>query len=103
MTKIAKGRQGDWFATTRAGEELPCLKAQYLFAGGEYREPHFYDPSLPMNVKYMDAIRRGRVLIASYDTSQKRTGYLGYVYLVEDVRHDEDGLRCRIVSKEKVQ
>ena len=83
-TKIAKGRQSDWFATCSLGEELPCLKAQYLGAGGEYNEPEFYDPSLPRNVEYVDAIKQGRrVLVATYDTShepQKRTGYLRYVY-----------------------
>ena len=51
----------------------------------------------------MDAIKNlGRVLIATYDKSSKRTGYLEYIYLVEDVRHDETGLRCQIVSKQKI-
>ena len=105
MKTIAKGRQGDWFAKTRAGgEDLPCLKAEYLAANGQYHEPKFYDPSQPRNVDYVDAIKRGRVLLATYDTSQeppKRTGYLGYIYSVEDVWHDENGLRCRIVSKQR--
>ena len=102
--KIAKGRQGDWFAMTRAGESLPCLKDQYLRPHGEYHEPCFYDPSLSKNAEYVAAIQRGRVLIATYDTSQephKRTGYLGYVYSVEDIRHDESGLRCRVVGKQR--
>jgi hypothetical protein len=104
VTTIAKGKQGSWFATVaRTNENLPCLKRDYLGPRGEYHEPYFYDPSLPKNVEYVDAIKNlGRVLIATYDKSSKRTGYLEYIYLVEDVRHDETGLRCQIVSKQKI-
>jgi hypothetical protein len=106
MTKIAKGRQGDWFATAKTGETLPCLKAQFLGARGEYYEPKHYDPSQRKNVEYIDAIKRGRALVAVYKNeegkAEKRDGYLGGIYTLEDVRHDENGLRCRIVSREKI-
>ena len=111
MMTIAKGSQGKWFATTRTGENLPCLKHQFLGARGEYHEPKFYDPAQRRNVEYIDAIKQGRVLVARYDNhvegrtkrrTERRTGYNEYIYTVEDVQHDETGLRCRFVDKERV-
>lgn len=107
MTKIAKGRQGDWFATTtKTGERLPCLKAHFLGARGAYHERWFYDPSQRRNAEYIEAIKLGRVLISPYKPNGTRqgtrNGYLNYIYTVDNVRHDEDGLRCRIIAKEAV-
>jgi hypothetical protein len=101
MMTIAKGSQGKWFATTRTGENLPCLKRQFMVGVGQYHEPHYYDPSQRRNVEYIDAVKQGRVLIASYKDGV-RDGYLGGIFTIEDVQHDETGLRCRIVSKQKI-
>jgi hypothetical protein len=103
MTKMAKGRQGDWHATNaQTGEELPCLKKHHWAAGPEYHDPHFYDPSVPRNAKYIDAVRQGRVLVAEYENG-KRKGYRPGVFLVTDVRNDADGLRCRFIGSERAR
>ena len=110
MTEIAKGRQGSWFATVKkTSEYLPCLKRHRW--NGDYFEPKFYDPADRRNAEYIDAIKQGRVLVAIYERKDDDTtsldgdrtgGYLNYVFTVADVQHDEQGLRCRIVSRESV-
>lgn len=110
MSEIAKGSQGSWFATVKkTGEYLPCFK-RHRWAK-DYFEPKFYDPAHRRNVEYIDAIKQGRVLIAIYERKEGDTtsldgdrtgGYLNYVFTVEDVQHDETGLRCRIVSRQPV-
>jgi hypothetical protein len=61
------GKRGDRFA--RSGDEsLPCLKAHYRH-GDDYHDPYFYDRAKRKEARYVDAIRRGRVLIRTYLTS----------------------------------
>jgi hypothetical protein len=101
MTKKAKGKQSNWHARLHTGEELPCLKMDLRGAGTEYHDPYFYDPSVPKNAEYVDAIRRGRVLLAEYENG-KRKDYRPSVFFVTDVRSDADGLRCRFAGSERI-
>ena len=82
----------------------PLPQGPLLGSLGEYHERWFYDPSQRRNAEYIEAIKLGRVLISPYKTNGTRqgtrNGYLNYIYTVTNVRHDEDGLRCRIVAKE---
>jgi hypothetical protein len=99
--KFAKGRPGDWFATvTKTGEQLPCLD-RLFWTGKGYDEPFFYDPSIPKHAKHLEAVKRGRVLFEiKKGGSTRRDTYLEHIYTVEDVSHDQSGLRLRVTKKE---
>ena len=88
MKKIAKGEQGQWFARTRNGERLPCVFQEYWHGRVEYHDPHRYDLTTKRGVQYIEAIRRGKVLMTkntgSRETGWKEESYPG-VFLVEDV------------------
>jgi hypothetical protein len=60
------GKQGSFFAKL-GKERLPCLKLSFRNGMDGYFEPWHYDPSLPRNREYIEAIKRGRVLVAKYD------------------------------------
>ena len=66
--KYAKGTQGNWFATAKTGEYLPCLKTRYIGRGGMYHEPKAYDTTHGKGREYLEAIQNGRVLMARYET-----------------------------------
>ena len=104
MKKIAKGWRGDWFANAWTGERLPCLDAKFLGAKGEYFEPYFYDPKRPKCAELTAAVEQGRVLVATYKIHEgkpRRDGYLSGIFTVENVRHDQTGLRCRLVARQQ--
>jgi hypothetical protein len=87
--KIAKGKQGEWFASlTSTGELLPCVFQEYLQGLTEYHDPHCYDLTTKRDAKYIEAIKRGRVLmtrnVGSRKTGWKREAYIA-VYSAEDV------------------
>ena len=99
----------------KTGERLPCLKnilngKKYWNARTrEYHDPYPYDPMRGQDAEYLDAIKQGRVLFAIYERKQgdasrdgTRNGdYNNFVYLVDSVHYDENGLRCRIVDMER--
>jgi hypothetical protein len=93
MTKIARGAQGSWFATTSDGERLPCVFKEYWHGRTAYHDPHNYDQSSAKCVEYIDAVKRGRVLMTRNEGSREkgwlRKGYIG-VFLVDDVKYSPD-------------
>ena len=90
----------------RNGERLPCLMDMFWLGGNLYHQEHYYNPDVRKNAEYIDAIRRGRVVMAKYEKKPgqpyKRVGYIeGRVFKVSDVQHDPvNGLNCRIVGSE---
>jgi hypothetical protein len=112
MVKKATGSRGSWFAVTPWGEKLPCVLKQYWGVGVTYHDPYFYDPRLKRNREYIDAIKRGRVLVTinendgrRYDGAEKvrRTGYIGgcKVFKVTDVSSSESGLTFSFAGAEQ--
>jgi len=104
-TKFAKGRQGDWFVDVRNGGRLPCLMDCFWMGGQTYHQNHFYNPDNDKRAKYVEAIRKGRVVMAKYTKeagkAYKRVGYIERILTVTDVVHDPVlGLSCRIVGSE---
>jgi hypothetical protein len=87
----AKGSQGNWFATLEeTGENLPCIFPQYLHGLSDYHDPFAYDLDTKRGRDYVEAVKRGRVLLAQYtgshDAGWKRvTGSYIAVYAAEDV------------------
>ena len=63
------GRQGSWFAKI-GREHLPCLKQNHRTGVTEYHDPYCYDPNTSKEAEYIDAVRRGRVLVADYNTAE---------------------------------
>jgi hypothetical protein len=96
----ATGSQGNWFATIDAtGERLPCIFPNYLHGISDYHDPFAYPTK--GGQAYVEAIKRGRVLLAQYtgshETGWKRVpGQYIAVYAADDVTFSPDtGLRFR--------
>ena len=75
-----KGTQGSWFARTPNGERLPCVWDTHIQGWPRYHDPFGYDPSIPKHAEYIEALMRGRVILAKEkprkgDTRQ-RSGYV---------------------------
>jgi hypothetical protein len=60
------GKQGSWFAKI-GPERLPVLKARCRVGLKAYHEPFYYDPADQRRAEYIEAIKRGRVLVANYN------------------------------------
>ena len=109
-TRFAKGKQGDLFVDVCNGERLPCLKDTYWMTGQSYREEQYYDLNKPKCAEYIEALQRGRAIVAKYDQArrpgegEKRIGYIeNRIILVDSVRNDPvHGFSCRIVGSEHV-
>src|SRR6476660_4011917 len=103
--KVATGTPGSWFATARTGEYLPCLLANCIGRGGQYFEPtdlYRTRAGQPKVVEYIEGVKQGRVLMTHNNENGRRSGYNEYIYIVEDLRVDETGLRCKLVRTEKL-
>jgi hypothetical protein len=96
--KLAKGQQGQWFATTTSsGERLPCIHAIYWNRGTEYHDPFPYDPAVPKHAEYIDAVTRGRKVLLTGGNPQKRKGYRG-VLAIDNPQFSPAGFTCKIVK-----
>jgi hypothetical protein len=103
--KVATGTPGSWFATARTGEYLPCMLAKCIGRGGQYFEPtslYVNDAHQPRVVEYVEGVKQGRVLMTHNGPDGRRSGYNEYIYIVEDVRVDATGLRCKLLRTEKL-
>jgi|SRR6476646_7024820 hypothetical protein len=69
-TKFAKGRQGNYFVDVRTGERLPCIHKEHWKAGRLYHQKHYYDPSKPKAAEYIEALKRGRVVVTTSEMLQ---------------------------------
>ena len=103
MKKIAKGRQGDWFATLRnTGELLPCVFREFWIGKTGYHDPHVYDLSNSQDRQYVEAIQNTkRVLLTTNlgaDGTRKRGAYIDECE-VADVICDDNGLRFKFVRR----
>jgi hypothetical protein len=90
MKKIAEGKQGEWFATLRStGELLPCVFKEYLTGLSDYHDPYCYDLTTKRGAEYIEAVKRGRVLmtrsVGSHETGWTREDYIA-VYAADDVK-----------------
>ena len=91
--KAITGKWGDWHATTRKGERLPCLNINYL-RNGVYHEGG-YKPHFKKTKDHLASLRNGKAIMRRYDVSNpnKPIGYIDHVtFNVADVQMSVDGI-----------
>ena len=109
MAKIAKGRQGSWFAkVNQTSQELPVLQKEYWGAGNTYHDPYPRYLELAQGRRYLEALKQGRALVARNirvakrkdgGEGWKREDYLNAIFKIASVTYSaEDGLRLIFVG-----
>jgi hypothetical protein len=110
MTKIAKGRQGSWFAEVngKPGLQLPVLQKEYWGVGNSYHDPYPRYLELAQGRKYLEALKQGLALVAINTKVGKRKGggegwkreaYMNSVFKVANVTYSPaEGLRLNFVG-----
>lgn len=98
MRKLARGRQGSWFAKMLCGpcegQSFPCVRREFIS-----RWPNYLDPiaGKPLPQQYIDAVLgEGRVILIDFKADQR---FYIALWEIENAVMNEYGLAFRFSTK----